>query len=59
MYWSICREVNSIAKTMKHMPDELRGLDKILADKYFCNFSLFQSLPHCARLPTSTYSCTS
>lgn len=45
MYWSICREVNSMAKTMKHMPDELRGLDKMLADKYFCNFSLFQSLP--------------
>ena len=45
MYWSICREVNSMAKSMKHMPDELRGLDKVLADKYFCNFSLFQSLP--------------
>ena len=29
------------------MPDELRGLDKLLADKYFCNFSLFQSLPDC------------
>ena len=39
MYWSICREVNSMAKSMKHMPDELRGLDKVLADKYFCNFS--------------------
>ena len=45
MYWSVCREVNSMAKTMKHMPDELRGLDKLLADKYFCNISLFQSLP--------------
>ncbi len=30
---------------MKHVPDELRTLDKLLADKYFCNFSLFQSLP--------------
>ena len=45
MYWSVCREVNAMAKSMKHMPDELRGLDKVLADKYFCNFSLFQSLP--------------
>ena len=26
-------------------PDEFRGLPKLLADKYFCNFSLFQSLP--------------
>ena len=45
MYWSVCREVNNIAKQMKHAPDELKGLDKLLADKYFCNFSLFQSLP--------------
>ena len=45
MYWSVCREVNTLAKNLKHTPDELRGLDKLLADKYFCNFSLFQSLP--------------
>src|SRR5574344_840257 len=45
MYWSVCREINSIAKTLKHVPEELKTLDKILADKYFCNFSLFQSLP--------------
>ena len=45
MYWSVCHEINSLAKHMKHVPEELRGLDKILADKYFCNFSLFQSLP--------------
>ena len=44
MYWSICREVNGMAKSLKHTPEELRGLDKLLADKYFCNFSLFQSL---------------
>ena len=47
MYWSVCHEINSIAKTLKHVPDELRGLDKLLADKYFCNFSIFQSLPDC------------
>ncbi len=45
MYWSICREVNTLAKQLKHTPEELRTLDKLLADKYFCNFSLFQSLP--------------
>lgn len=45
MYWSVCREINSLAKSLKHMPEELKNLDKILADKYFCNFSLFQSLP--------------
>jgi hypothetical protein len=45
MYWSVCREINTLSKSMKHVPDELRNLDKLLADKYFCNFSLFQSLP--------------
>ncbi len=45
MYWSVCREINMLSKSMKHVPDELRNLDKLLADKYFCNFSLFQSLP--------------
>jgi len=45
MFWSLCREINTIAKSLKHIPEELRTLDKLLADKYFCNFSLFQSLP--------------
>src|SRR5574344_2291321 len=45
MYWSVCREINMLAKSLKHMPEELKSLDKLLADKYFCNFSLFQSLP--------------
>ena len=45
MYWSVCREINSMAKTLKHQPEELKKLDKLLADKYVCNFSLFQSLP--------------
>ena len=45
IYWSVCHEINILCKQMKHVPDELRGLDKLLADKYFCNFSLFQSLP--------------
>ncbi len=45
MYWSVTREVNVLAQTQKHIPEELLSLDKLLADKYFCNFSLFQSLP--------------
>ena len=45
MYWSVAHEINQMAKQLKHAPDELRQLDKLLADKYFCNFSLFQSLP--------------
>ena len=45
LYWSITREINQIASGLKHAPDEFRGLSKLLAYKYFCNFSLFQSLP--------------
>jgi arginine decarboxylase len=45
LYWSVTREINDIAHSQKHIPEELKKLDKLLADKYFCNFSLFQSLP--------------
>ncbi len=45
MYWSVAHEINVLAKNIKHVPEELKNLDKLLADKYFCNFSLFQSLP--------------
>jgi len=45
LFWSIAREVYRIANETKHVPEELRQLSKMLSDKYFCNFSLFQSLP--------------
>ncbi len=45
IYWAISHEVAELAHHQKHVPDELRALDKQMADKYFCNFSLFQSLP--------------
>ncbi|MBQ7942068.1 MAG: biosynthetic arginine decarboxylase [Muribaculaceae bacterium] len=45
LFWSIAREVNDIALSLKHAPEELRKVVKMLPDKYFCNFSLFQSLP--------------
>ncbi len=45
LYWSVTKEISQIASGLKHVPDEFRKLDKLLADKYFCNFSLFQSLP--------------
>ena len=45
LFWSIAREVNAIAGELRHAPDELRGVGKMLPEKYFCNFSLFQSLP--------------
>lgn len=45
LYWAISHEVSELAHHQKHVPDELRNLDKQMADKYFCNFSLFQSMP--------------
>jgi arginine decarboxylase len=45
LFWSIAREVGEIASSMKHVPEELRKISKMIPDKYFCNFSLFQSLP--------------
>ena len=45
LFWSIAREVGDIASSMKHAPEELRKIARMLPDKYFCNFSLFQSLP--------------
>jgi len=45
LYFSIAREISSTNIHAKHAPEELRQLDTLLPDKYFCNFSLFQSLP--------------
>lgn len=44
LFWSIAREVGEMAASMKHAPEELRKIARMLPDKYFCNFSLFQSL---------------
>ena len=45
LFWSIARRVYQTAGKVKHVPEELRQISRILSDKYFCNFSLFQSLP--------------
>jgi arginine decarboxylase len=45
IFWSICRRVRSMMDQMEFVPEELTQLDRVLCDTYFCNFSLFQSLP--------------
>lgn len=45
LFWSIARKVHRMATSTKHVPEELRQISRMLSDKYFCNFSLFQSLP--------------
>ncbi|MFV1966951.1 MAG: biosynthetic arginine decarboxylase [Pirellulaceae bacterium] len=44
-FWAICRKIRQLVADGEQMPEELDGLDKLLADTYFCNFSLFQSMP--------------
>jgi len=44
-YWAICRRVLKLASELDFFPEELEGLDGMLSDTYFCNFSLFQSMP--------------
>jgi arginine decarboxylase len=45
LYWSICVKLQKMLKTMDDVPEDLQGLDESLSDTYFCNFSLFQSIP--------------
>jgi arginine decarboxylase len=45
IYWAANYKIYRLAKESSYVPDELEGLEKSLADIYFCNFSLFQSLP--------------
>ncbi len=45
LYWSTCRKILRLAGELDYFPEELEGLDGMLSDTYFCNFSLFQSMP--------------
>ena len=45
IYWVICRRIQKMAKDLDESPEELEGLDSLLSETYFCNFSLFQSMP--------------
>jgi arginine decarboxylase len=45
LYWAICRRICRLAKGLDYVPEELEGLQASLSDTYFCNFSLFQSMP--------------
>ncbi|HSF99810.1 MAG TPA: biosynthetic arginine decarboxylase [Vicinamibacterales bacterium] len=45
LYWAICAKLRKLVQGMEEVPEDLQGLDDTLADTYFCNFSLFQSIP--------------
>ena len=39
------RKIQKLARELDYFPEELEGIDAMLSDTYFCNFSLFQSMP--------------
>jgi arginine decarboxylase len=45
LYWAICSKLQKLVQAMDEVPEELQTLDDSLSDTYFCNFSLFQSIP--------------
>lgn len=45
LFWAVCHKVMRLAKEGGDVPEELEALEKQLSDTYFCNFSVFQSLP--------------
>ncbi|WP_038058450.1 biosynthetic arginine decarboxylase [Thermus amyloliquefaciens] len=45
IFYHIARRVYAIVRELPYAPDEFEDLEKLLADKLVCNFSIFQSLP--------------
>jgi arginine decarboxylase len=45
LFRAICRKIRPLAGELDRVPEELHAIDQMLADTYFCNFSLFQSIP--------------
>ena len=45
LFWATCEKILKIVRDVPYVPDELEGLERQLTDTYYCNFSLFQSLP--------------
>jgi arginine decarboxylase len=45
LFWAVCNKILKMVRTLDFMPEELEGLAPLLSDTYFCNFSVFQSMP--------------
>ena len=45
LYWATCAKIRDSCRKLERLPEELDDLESILSDTYFCNFSVFQSLP--------------
>ncbi len=45
LFWGCCEAIVKIIRDLDYVPDDLEGLEKNLADTYYGNFSVFQSMP--------------
>jgi arginine decarboxylase len=45
LWWASCARVRDMCRRLPRVPEELEDLENVLSDTYFCNFSIFQSLP--------------
>lgn len=45
IFWNIINDVAKIKQQVRFAPNELENLETAIADIYYCNFSLFQSIP--------------
>jgi arginine decarboxylase len=45
LFWAVCGKILRMMKELDYAPEELQGLKSMLSDTYFCNFSVFQSMP--------------
>ena len=45
LYFGVCVKVQKTLENVEHVPEELKHLERALADMYYCNYSIFQSLP--------------
>ena len=44
-FWRTCKRILNVTRQVEYVPEELGALERELADTYFVNFSLFQSIP--------------
>jgi arginine decarboxylase len=45
LFYALCHRILEKARRKGDLPEELESLPELLSDIYFCNFSLFQSMP--------------
>jgi arginine decarboxylase len=45
LFWAVCSKTLRLVRELDYTPEELQGLEALLSDTYFCNFSIFQSMP--------------